>query len=139
MRGGSSSLSSSASTFIKRSLGLKRVSDKHCVSESKKLVDIFSKLKSSYILLEREHKKQLKAANDKQREYTSEARSAQVNLNRVSIRETAYLGYVTNINQLRESMNEIYNFVKQLRCVLVKYLFTKVPSELAPVFEEYST
>ena len=37
MRGGSSSLSSSASTFIKRSLGLKRVSDKHCVSESKKL------------------------------------------------------------------------------------------------------
>ena len=36
-------------------------------------------------------------------------------------------------------MNELFLLFKNLRCVLIKYLFTKLPENLAPVFEEYST
>ena len=40
---------------------------------------------------------------------------------------------------LRQKMNEIFLLFKNFRCVLIKYMFTKLPEHLAPVFEEYST
>ena len=135
----SSSVLSSAYTTIKRSLGVKRVTDKNCNKEIGKLRQIFSQIKTGYMTLEKEHKSQMNQSVKKYRELTTEMRSARVNTNRVSIREEAYTSRVQNINALRENMNELFILFKNLRCVLIKYLFTKLPENLAPVFEEYST
>ena len=88
--------------------------------------------------LEKEHKSQMNQMNKKHKELTAEMKSARVNSERVSIREEAYMARVQNINMLRQKMNEIFLLFKNFRCVLIKYMFTKLPEHLAPVFEEYS-
>ena len=135
----STSIVSSTFSSIKKSLGLKRVTDKNCNKEMAKLRQIFSQIKSAFMTLEREHKTQMNQMNKKQKELTAEMKSARVNSERVSIREEAYMVRVQNINMLRQKMNEIFLLFKNLRCVLIKYMFTKLPEHLAPVFEEYST
>jgi hypothetical protein len=135
----STSIVSSAFSSIKKSLGLKRVTDKNCNKEMAKLRQIFSQIKSAYMTLEKEHKTQMNQMNKKQKELTTEMKSARVNSERVSIREEAYMVRVQNINMLRQKMNEIFLLFKNLRCVLIKYMFTKLPEHLAPVFEEYSS
>ena len=134
----STSIVSSAFSSIKKSLGLKRVTDKNCNKEIGRLRQIFSQIKSAYMILEKEHKSQMNQMNKKHKELTTEMKSSRVNSERVSIREEAYLGRVQNINILRHKMNEIFFLFKNFRCVLVKYMFTKQPEHLAPVFEEYS-
>ncbi len=138
MRGGSSVLSSTFSS-IKKSLGMKMVTDKNCLNEITNLLDIFKQLKSGYMLLEKQHKTQMREGKRKFEELAQEIKSTQANSERVSIRQTTYQGRVENINAVRDGMNEIYMLFKSLRCVLIKYLFTKTPERLAPVFEEYST
>ena len=135
----STSIVSSAFSSIKKSLGLKRVTDKNCNKEMAKLRQIFSQIKAAYMTLEKEHRSQMNQMAKKQKELTAEMKSARVNSERVSIREEAYMGRVQNINMLRQKMNEIYLLFKNLRCVLIKYMFTKLPEHLAPVFEEYSS
>ena len=75
----------------------------------------------------------------KYRELTTEMKSAKSESERVGIKNEAYLVKVQTINMLRENMNEIFMLFKNLRCVLIKFLFIKLPENLAPVFEEYST
>lgn len=138
MKGGSSVLSSTFSS-IKKSLGMKMVTDKNCLNEITNLLDIFKQLKSGYMLLEKQHKTQMREGKRKFEELAQEIKSTQANSERVSIRQTTYQGLVENINAVRDGMNEIYMLFKSLRCVLIKYLFTKTPERLAPVFEDYST
>lgn len=135
----STSIISSTFSSIKKSLGLKRVTDKNCNKEMAKLRQIFSQIKAAYMTLEKEHNSQMSQMNKKHKELTAEMKSARVNSERVSIREEAYMVRVQNINMLRQKMNEIYLLFKNLRCVLIKYMFTKQPEYLAPVFEEYSS
>ena len=59
LKGGSSksySILSSASSVIKRSLSLKRVTDKKCNNEINKLKIMFQKLKEAYMTIEKPHK-----------------------------------------------------------------------------------
>ena len=135
----SSSTVSSAFTTIKRSLGVKRISDKNCNKEIGKLRQIFSQIKSAYMELEKEHRKQMSQGTKKYRELSTEMKSAKSDSERVSIKSDAYLIRVKTINTLRENMNELFMLFKKLRCVLIKFLFIKMPENLAPVFEEYST
>lgn len=135
----STSIVSTAFSSIKKSLGLKRVTDKNCNKEMLKLKQIFSQIKLAYMTLEKEHRSQMNQMDKKHRELTTEMKSSRVNSERVSIREEAYMVRVQNINMLRQKMNEIYLLFKNLRCVLIKYMFTKLPEHLAPVFEEYSS
>ena len=135
----SSSILSSTYTTIKRSLGVKRITDKNCNKELAKLRQIFSQIKSAYMVLEKEHRSQMNQSSRKLQELTTEMKSAKSNSERVGIRGEAYLLRVQNINMLRGNMNELFMLFKNLRCVLIKYLFIKLPKNLAPVFEEYST
>ena len=137
LRGGSSSLKQIRSS-IKERMGFKRISDKHCNKEIDRLSLIFEDLNSAYKILEKAHKKVLREVNNKKREYQSEIESERPNNNRISVRQEVVAEKVNLVNFYRNEMNNIYLLVKRLRCVLIKYFYTKIPEHLIKLFEEYS-
>lgn len=137
MRGGSGSLTQIRST-IKEKMGFKRITDKHCLKELERLNTVFDELNTAYKTLETAHKKAMREYNAKYREYQSETATEHPNHNRLSIREGVFKDKGKMVNVYRAEMNNIYMLVKRLRCVLIKYFYTKVPDHLVKLFEEYS-
>lgn len=137
MCGGSASLTQIRST-IKEKMGFKRITDKHCLKELERLNTVFDELNTAYKTLETAHKKAEREYTRKYREYQSETATEQPNTNRLSIREGVYQEKGKIVNVYRNEMNNIYMLVKRLRCVLIKYFYTKVPDHLVKLFEEYS-
>ena len=143
----------SASSTIKKSIGLKRDTHSNALSECNKLANIFRQIKDSYVEFDRLDKKATREADRYMRQYRSasatEVASSMTTPTPKSrtkkelLKSDILYGSVKDFLKMSKShkanMNMLHALLLRLRCYIMRYIFINNDDADNTMFKEYSS